>query len=69
MTGETYAEQLVKTKELGLEEHNYFGILAFGKIDKINPITKRLSLGKRNFFEKHLKISKNYIINKCLENF
>lgn len=46
MTGDTYAEQLVKTKELGLEEHNYFGILAFGEIDKINPITKRLSLWK-----------------------
>jgi len=44
MTGETYAEQLVKTKELGSDEHNYFGILAFGEIEKINPITKRLSL-------------------------
>lgn len=44
MTGDTYAEQLVKTKELGQEEHNYFGILAFGEIDKINPITKKLSL-------------------------
>ncbi len=44
MTGDTYAEQLVKTKELAQEEHNYFGILAFGEIDKINPITKKLSL-------------------------
>lgn len=44
MTGDTYAEQLVKTKELGTEEHNYFGVLAFGEIDKINPITKKLSL-------------------------
>lgn len=44
MTGDTYVEQLVKTKELGQEEHNYFGILAFGEIDKINPITKKLSL-------------------------
>lgn len=44
MTGDTYAEQLVKTKEIGQEEHNYFGILAFGEIDKINPITKKLSL-------------------------
>jgi hypothetical protein len=44
MTGETYAEQLEKTKELGQDEHNYFGILAFGEIEKINPITKRLSL-------------------------
>lgn len=46
MTGDTYAEQLVKTRELGQEEHNYFGILAFGEIDKINPITKKLSLWK-----------------------
>lgn len=46
MLGDTYAEQLVKTKELGLEEHNYFGILVFGEMDKINPITKRLSLSK-----------------------
>ncbi len=46
MTGDTYAEQLVKTKEINTEEHNYFGLLAFGEIDKINPITKRLSLYK-----------------------
>lgn len=46
MTGDTYAEQLVKTKELAQEDHNYFGILAFGEIDKINPITKKLSLWK-----------------------
>lgn len=44
MTGDTYAEQLVKTKEVETEEHNYFGILAFGEIDKINPITRKLSL-------------------------
>ncbi len=44
MTGDTYAEQLVKTKELGQEEHNYFGLLAFGEIDVINPITRKLSL-------------------------
>lgn len=46
MTGDTYAEQLVKTKELTTDEHNYFGLLAFGEIDKINPITKKLSLYK-----------------------
>lgn len=44
MTGDTYAEQLVKTKELGQEEHNYFGLLEFGEIDVINPITRKLSL-------------------------
>ncbi len=44
MTGDTYAEQLIKTKELGTDEHNYFGLLGFGEIDKINPITKKLSL-------------------------
>lgn len=46
MTGDTYAEQLVKTKELGQEEHNYFGLLAFGEIDTINPITRKFSLYK-----------------------
>lgn len=46
MTGDTYADQLVKTKDINTEEHNYFGLLAFGEIDKINPITKRLSLYK-----------------------
>ncbi len=44
MTGDTYAEQLEKTKQLGEEEHNYFGLLGFGEIEKINPITKKLSL-------------------------
>lgn len=46
MTGDTYKEQLVKTKEVNTEDHNYFGLLAFGEIEKINPITKRLSLFK-----------------------
>lgn len=46
MTGDTYTKQLVKTKELGQEEHNYFGLLAFGEIDTINPITRKLSLYK-----------------------
>lgn len=46
MTGDTYAEQLTKTKEVGTEEHNYYGVLAFGEIERINPITKRLSLFK-----------------------
>ncbi len=44
MTGDTYAEQLEKTKGISSDDHNYFGILAFGEIDKISPITKRLSL-------------------------
>lgn len=46
MTGDTYKEQLEKTKEVNTEEHNYFGLLAFGEIEKINSITKRLSLFK-----------------------
>ena len=46
MTVDTYEEQLIKTKEINTEEHNYYGILAFGEIEKINPITKRLSLFK-----------------------
>lgn len=46
MTGDTYKEQLEKTKKVNTEEHDYFGLLAFGEIEKINPITKRLSLYK-----------------------
>ena len=46
MTGDTYKEQLEKAKEINTDEHNYFGLLAFGEIEKINPITKRLSLFK-----------------------
>lgn len=36
--------EVVKALNAIAHEHNYFGILAFGKIEKINPITKRFSL-------------------------
>lgn len=44
MTGDTYKEQLEKTKEVSDEEMEYFCIAAFGEKDIIDPITKKLSL-------------------------
>ena len=44
MTGDTYKEQLEKTKEVSDEDMEYFCIAAFGEKEIINPITKRLSL-------------------------
>ncbi|MDR0931192.1 MAG: DUF2000 domain-containing protein [Clostridiales bacterium] len=46
MTGDTYKEQLDKTAEIATDEHNYFALVAFGEIEKINPITRKLSLYK-----------------------
>ena len=44
MTGDTYKEQLEKTKEKGTEELEYFCVAAFGEKAVIDPITKRFSL-------------------------
>lgn len=44
MTGDTYREQLVKTKETSEEDMEYFCIAAFGEKEIIDPITKRFSL-------------------------
>lgn len=44
MTGDTYKEQLEKTKNTAYEELNFYGIIAFGKKEDLDPITKRLSL-------------------------
>ena len=44
MTGDTYKEQLEKTKEVSDEEMEYFCVAAFGEKDIIDPITKKLSL-------------------------
>ena len=44
MTGDTYKEQLAKTKETSDENMEYFCIVAFGEKDIINPITKKFSL-------------------------
>ncbi len=44
MTGDTYKEQLEKTKETSEEAMNYFCIVAFGEKEVLNPITKKFSL-------------------------
>ena len=44
MTGDTYKEQLDKTKEVSDEEMEYYCVACFGEKELINPITKRLSL-------------------------
>ena len=44
MTGDTYKEQLDKTKEVSDEDMEYYCAACFGEKDVINPITKRLSL-------------------------
>lgn len=42
MTGDTYAEQLERTKET--PEPAYYAVALFGKKEAIDPLTKRLSL-------------------------
>lgn len=44
MTGETYQEQLVKTKETSEEEMNYFCVVGFGEKTVLDPLTKKFSL-------------------------
>jgi len=44
MTGDTYVEQLEKTKNTAADNLNYYGVGIFGKIEDINPLTKKLSL-------------------------
>jgi len=44
MTGDTYKEQLEKTIASTYEELNFYCIVAFGEKEKLDPITKRLSL-------------------------
>ncbi len=44
MTGDTYKEQLEKTKEVSDEDTEYFCVAAFGEKEVLNPITKKLSL-------------------------
>ena len=46
MTGDTYKEQLEKTSKLTEDEMKYFCVVAFGKKEEIDPITKRFSLWK-----------------------
>ncbi len=44
MTGDTYVEQMEKTKNTPESELNYYGLCMFGQKDKINPITSKFSL-------------------------
>ena len=44
MTGDTYKEQLIKTANTEYEDLNFYGIIAFGEKEILDPITKRLSL-------------------------
>ncbi len=44
MTGDTYKEQLEKTLNTAYEDLNFYGIIAFGEKQALDPITKRLSL-------------------------
>lgn len=44
MTGDTYKEQLVKTKETSEEEMNYFCLAGFGEKGIMDPLTKKFSL-------------------------
>lgn len=44
MTVGTYAEQQKKTKATPEAELEYWGIVTFGEVDKLNAITKKFSL-------------------------
>lgn len=44
MTGDTYKEQLDKTKQTSNEDMNYFCITAFGEKEIIDPLTRKFSL-------------------------
>lgn len=44
MTGDTYKEQLDKTRETSSENMNYYCITAFGKKEVLDPLTKKFSL-------------------------
>jgi len=44
MTGDTYKEQLERTKNTSYDETNFYGIMMFGKKEDIDQLTKRFSL-------------------------
>ena len=44
MTGDTYAEQMERTRSLVEAELNYYGLCLFGIGERIDPITSRFSL-------------------------
>lgn len=44
MTGDTYVEQMERTKQIPERELNYFGVCMFGSKAEIDPITSKFSL-------------------------
>lgn len=46
MTGDTYVEQLERTKQTHEADLIYFGIVLFGNWDKVSALTKKFSLWK-----------------------
>lgn len=44
MTGDTYKEQLEKTKETTEEDMKYFCLVTFGEKEILDPLTKKFSL-------------------------
>jgi hypothetical protein len=46
MTGQTYAEQLERTKNLKENDLEYFGLCMFGRKQEIDDITRKFSLWK-----------------------
>ncbi len=44
MTEGTYAEQQERTRQTPEEELEYYGVVMFGEIEKLNTITKKFSL-------------------------
>ena len=44
MTGDTYKEQIDKTKETNDENMKYYCVVAFGEKEVLDPITKKFSL-------------------------
>ena len=47
MTGDTWVEQMQRTKSLREAELNYYGICMFGEKDRIDGITSRFSLWRQ----------------------
>lgn len=48
MTGDTYVEQLQRTRSLPESELNYYGLCMFGDKDRIDGITSRFSLWRQD---------------------
>jgi len=46
MTGDTYKEQLERTKQTKEAELIYYGIVLFGEWEKVSELTKKFSLWK-----------------------